>query len=107
MTIATTRMLEHRGTTIAVTALGGDGPTVVLLHGLSGSSRELLPTGRALQGYRVLLVDQPGHGRSTRRPDDLSRAHSWVTSWQSWMPSLQGRGVFSSVSRWGRTPLFS
>lgn len=74
MTIATTRMLEHRGATIAVTALGGDGPTVVLLHGLSGSSRELLPTGRALQGCRVLLVDQRGHGRSTRRPDDLSRA---------------------------------
>ncbi|WP_166984218.1 alpha/beta fold hydrolase [Paramicrobacterium fandaimingii] len=39
MTIATTRMLEHRGATISVTALGSDGPTVVLLHGLAGSSR--------------------------------------------------------------------
>ncbi|MCW4464259.1 alpha/beta hydrolase [Glutamicibacter sp. MNS18] len=33
-----------------------------------------MPTARALQGHRVLLVDQRGHGRSTRRPDDLSRA---------------------------------
>lgn len=62
--------------TISVTDLGGDGPTIVLLHGLAGSPRELLPTGRALQGYRVLLIDQRGHGRSTRRPDDLSRAAS-------------------------------
>ncbi|MGO3148412.1 alpha/beta fold hydrolase [Glutamicibacter ardleyensis] len=47
---------------------------MVLLHGLSGSSRELMLTGRALQECRVLLVDQRGHGRSMRRSDDLSRA---------------------------------
>lgn len=61
------------GVSIAVTDLGGDGPAVVLLHGLAGSSRELLATARALRGYRVLLVDQRGHGASTRLPDDLSR----------------------------------
>lgn len=61
------------GVSIAVTDLGGDGPVVVLLHGLAGSSRELVPTAHALQGYRVLLVDQRGHGASTRLPDDLSR----------------------------------
>lgn len=61
------------GVTIAVTDLGGDGPVVVLLHGLAGSSRELLPTAHALQKYRVLLVDQRGHGASSRLPDDLSR----------------------------------
>ncbi|MGP5382900.1 alpha/beta fold hydrolase, partial [Glutamicibacter arilaitensis] len=48
---------------------GGGGPKVVLLHGLSGSSRELMLTGRALQECRVLLVDQRGHGRSMRRSD--------------------------------------
>lgn len=61
------------GVCIAVTDLGGDGPVVVLLHGLAGSSRELLRTARALQDHRVLLVDQRGHGASTRLPDDLSR----------------------------------
>lgn len=61
------------GVSIAVTDLCGDGPVVVLLHGLAGSSRELLPTAHALQGHRVLLVDQRGHGASTRLPDDLSR----------------------------------
>lgn len=68
------RNLERDGVSIAVTDLGGDGPTVVLLHGLAGASRELLPTAHALQGFRVLLVDQRGHGGSTRRPDDVSRA---------------------------------
>lgn len=65
----------HRGdVSIAVTDLGGDGPTVLLLHGLAGSSGELLPTGHALtDSFRVLLVDQRGHGLSTRRPTDLSR----------------------------------
>lgn len=59
---------------LAVTDLGGTGSPVLLLHGLAGSSRELLPTARALQGsFRVLLMDQRGHGGSTRRPEDLSR----------------------------------
>jgi pimeloyl-ACP methyl ester carboxylesterase len=67
-------MIERRDATIAVTDLGGHGPTVILLHGLAGSSRELLPTAQRLGGrFRVVLVDQRGHGRSTRRPADVSR----------------------------------
>ena len=62
------------GVSIAVSDLGGDGPVVVLLHGLAGSSRELLPTAHLLLDcHRVLLVDQRGHGASTRLPDDLAR----------------------------------
>ena len=67
------RCSAQEASSIAVTDLGGDSPVVVLLHGLAGSSRELLPTAHALQGHRVLLVDQQGHGASTRLPDDLSR----------------------------------
>lgn len=66
-------VLRPDGVSIAVTDLGGDGSVVVLLHGLAGSSREMLPTAHALRGYRVLLVDQRGHGASTRLPHDLSR----------------------------------
>ena len=47
---------------------------MVLLHGLAGSSRELLPTAyRLTDSFRVLLIDQRGHGHSSRRPDDVSR----------------------------------
>ncbi|MFC6159352.1 alpha/beta fold hydrolase [Kribbella jiaozuonensis] len=68
-------MIQRGDTEIAVTDRGGDGPPVVLLHGLAGSSRELLPTADALTDrFRVLLIDQRGHGRSTRRPADVSRS---------------------------------
>lgn len=67
-------IVRRDGVSLAVTDRGGDGPPVILLHGLAGSSRELLPTADTLTDrFRVLLVDQRGHGRSTRRPDDLSR----------------------------------
>ena len=66
-------VLRPGGVRIAVTDLGSDGPVVVLLHGLAGSARELLPTAHALKEHRVFLVDQRGHGASTRLPDDLSR----------------------------------
>jgi pimeloyl-ACP methyl ester carboxylesterase len=67
-------MIQRGEVRVAVTDRGGDGPVVILLHGLAGSSRELLPTADALtDSFHVLLVDQRGHGRSTRRPDDLSR----------------------------------
>jgi pimeloyl-ACP methyl ester carboxylesterase len=67
-------MIQRGDVEIAVIDRGGDGPAVVLLHGLAGSSRELIPTADALTDrFRVLLIDQRGHGRSTRRPVDVSR----------------------------------
>lgn len=66
--------IQRGDTRIVVFDRGGDGPPVILLHGLAGSSRELLPTADVLaRDFHVLLVDQRGHGRSTRRPADLSR----------------------------------
>lgn len=53
---------------------GGEGPPLLMLHGLAGSSRELIPTAEALrEEFRVVLMDQRGHGGSTRVPSDLSR----------------------------------
>lgn len=68
-----TSFLDVNGVSLAVTEVGEAGPVVLLLHGLAGSSRELLATAQALHGCRVLLLDQRGHGASTRRPSDLSR----------------------------------
>ena len=73
-TTETTRQLTtDDGTTIAYTVSPGAEPAVVVLHGLAGSSREFVPTARALAGRRVVLVDQRGHGGSTTRPADTSR----------------------------------
>lgn len=69
-----TKILRRDDVELCVTDYGGDGPDVVLLHGLAGSAREFPPTAEALTGsFRVLLLDQRGHGRSTCRPSDLSR----------------------------------
>lgn len=59
---------------ISVTDYDNGLSPVVLLHGLAGSGRELRPTAEALSdSFRVMLMDQRAHGRSTRRPADLSR----------------------------------
>jgi len=72
MTAATTPAgLEERRADLADARLrylaGGAGIPVVLLHGLGGTAAnwiELLPT--AVERYRVLAPDLPGHGRSGR-----------------------------------------
>ena len=60
--------------TIGCRDTGGPGSPVVLLHGLIGHAGEWLGTMRHLfPSRRCLAPDQRGHGRSTRRPSDLSR----------------------------------
>lgn len=52
---------------------GGDGPAVVLLHGLAGYGGEWAATVDALRDVaRLVTVDLRGHGESTRRPADVS-----------------------------------
>ncbi|QES49287.1 alpha/beta hydrolase [Streptomyces venezuelae] len=54
---------------------GGSGGPVVLLHGLAGHAGEWDAIARDLSPrYRVVAVDQRGHGASERRPRDVSRA---------------------------------
>lgn len=59
--------LEHEGASIWHASFGS-GPPVILLHGGLGHSGNWgyqLPALRAA-GYRVVLIDSRGHGRSTR-----------------------------------------
>ncbi|MEV4278502.1 alpha/beta fold hydrolase [Actinoplanes xinjiangensis] len=69
------RVEVHRPDVVLSCLDGGHGDdVVVLLHGLAGSAEEMRPTATALlPGHRVIVVDQRGHGHSTRRPADLSR----------------------------------
>ncbi|MFE8887608.1 alpha/beta fold hydrolase [Pseudarthrobacter enclensis] len=61
------------GVEISFVVIDGNEPAIVILHGLAGSGQEFLPTARALAGRKVILIDQRGHGMSTRLPSDLSR----------------------------------
>ncbi len=50
----------------------GEGPVVVCVHGLGGSSNTFTPLMPALARQRVLRVDLPGSGRSQRAEGTLS-----------------------------------
>ena len=66
--------VPRQDVTLSYLDSGGPGPVVVLLHGLAGSAQELAATATAISDdYRVLALDQRGHGHSTRRPGDVSR----------------------------------
>jgi pimeloyl-ACP methyl ester carboxylesterase len=52
-----------------------DGPPVVLLHGLFFSRRLFERLALRLPGYRLLLLDLRGHGRSSRPVD--AAAYAW------------------------------
>lgn len=53
---------------------GGEGPSVLLLHGLAGTAAEWEESAAWLsETHRVVALDQRGHGRSERQPDDVSR----------------------------------
>lgn len=50
----------------------GEGPVVVCVHGLGGSSNTFTPLMPALARHRVIRVDLPGSGRSQRAEGPLS-----------------------------------
>lgn len=46
-----------------------DAPTIVMLHGFTGSKENWYPLARRLEGrYRLLIPDLPGWGQSERKP---------------------------------------
>lgn len=68
---------EHTLSTYVV----GEGPAVVLLHGLGGTKVSLLPLLPALADrYRVVVPDLPGHGESSKpvRTDYTPRFYARV-----------------------------
>jgi len=57
------------GLRVNVAASGG-GPPVVLLHGFTGSAETWTSLRKKLEAaFRVIAIDQPGHGRSSSPPD--------------------------------------
>lgn len=66
--------LRREGIRLACCEFGGEGPAVVFLHGLAGHAGEWSDAAAALVAdYRVVAIDQRGHGRSERRPRNVSR----------------------------------
>jgi pimeloyl-ACP methyl ester carboxylesterase len=88
------RMVEVAGGALHVVDIGprdAAGPPIVMLHGAS-SNLEVMrqPVGERLaKGHRVILIDRPGHGWSTRvRLDDST-------------PEIQGRMIQEALAKLG------
>ncbi len=48
-------------------ASAGEGPAVLLLHGIPGSWRQCVPLAEDLDGFRTVLPSRPGYGRTPVR----------------------------------------
>ena len=88
------RMVEVAGATLHVVDIGprdAAGPPIVMLHGAS-SNLEVMrqPLGERLaRNHRVILIDRPGHGWSTRaRLEDST-------------PEIQGRMIEEALAKLG------
>jgi abhydrolase domain-containing protein 6 len=65
----TVKVAGHRWSYAYRDADAPDAPTVVMLHGFTGSKENWYPLAAALGGrYRVLIPDLPGWGESERKP---------------------------------------
>lgn len=88
------RMIDVAGAKLHVVELGprdAAGPPVVLLHGASSNLRVMQrPLGERLAAsYRVILIDRPGHGWSTReRVEDST-------------PEIQSRMIMEALAKIG------
>jgi pimeloyl-ACP methyl ester carboxylesterase len=59
---------DHRWVWVELPAERADAPTIVMLHGYTGSKENWYRLARALKGrYRIVIPDLPGWGESQRR----------------------------------------
>jgi pimeloyl-ACP methyl ester carboxylesterase len=83
------RTTSRKGVHLACLDHGGDGPPAVLVHGLAGHAGEWDGTAAWLTpSHRVVAPDARGHGRSERRPGDVSRA-AYVDDLAGWIELLE------------------
>lgn len=87
------RSIELIGARLNVVELGprgAAGPPVVMIHGASSNLQSMRPLGDLLANHhRVILIDRPGHGWSTR--DDLENS----------TPALQARMIDEALEKLG------
>lgn len=85
-------------------SVAGDGPDVVLLHGLFGMGSNLGALSRALQDhYRVHSLDLPNHGRSawtqsTTLPDLAAAVQRWMEHRHLEMAHFVGHSLGGKVA---------
>lgn len=80
MRIAQSRAIREDVGTTASWTYQGQGPTIVLVHGFRGDHHGLSAIAGALEGYRVLIPDLPGYGKSP----ELNAEHN-LENYAAWL----------------------
>jgi pimeloyl-ACP methyl ester carboxylesterase len=104
--IGKSRRTTANGTTLAWTELG-DGPPIVLLHGLADSHRSWRLLAPPLSSsFRVIMLDLPGHGLS-ERPNAPYTLAWYAETVAAWMHAIGvdkahvcGHSYGGGVSQW-------
>ncbi len=90
------------GVRLATTDFGGEGPALVLLHGLGADRGDLAPLATSLTGLRVITADLRGHGDSTTGPWSFAAAvadvHAVVEHYGLTDPFLGGHSLGGMVA---------
>src|SRR6202047_5292721 len=91
-------MIEVAGATLHVVDIGprdAPGPPIVLIHGATSNLETMRqPLGDVLAArHRVILIDRPGHGWSSRAREDDST------------PAIQGRMIEEALGKHGVGPV--
>jgi pimeloyl-ACP methyl ester carboxylesterase len=92
------RMIEVTGATLHVVEIGSreaSGPAIVMIHGASSNLESMRqPLGEMLAAnHRVILIDRPGHGWSSRAREQDST------------PAIQGRMIGEALEKLGVGPV--
>src|SRR5579875_1557867 len=89
-------VIRNDGVDLAVCD-AGEGPAVVLLHGLTATRRYVVMGSRALErsGHRVLAYDARGHGRSSPAPEPAAYRYADLVA--DLEAVLDGAGVERAV----------
>jgi len=69
-------LVENGPVRLATTDFGGEGPGLVLMHGLGTTRKTLEKVATRLAGWRVITMDLRSHGESTSGPWDFPAAVS-------------------------------
>jgi pimeloyl-ACP methyl ester carboxylesterase len=84
----------------------GQGPPILLLHGLNDSHRTWREIYPRLPGRRILMLDLPGHGMSSR-PDapytldwNATQVARWIEQLDLWDLDVVGHSYGGGVAQW-------
>jgi pimeloyl-ACP methyl ester carboxylesterase len=88
------KMIEVKGGALHVVDIGprdAAGPAIVMIHGASSNLESMRQPlgGRLAEKHRVILIDRPGHGWSTRARNEDST------------PAIQGRMIEEALEKLG------